>query len=77
MQAVKVLPKGQITIPKNIRKKFNIDVGDPLIILDAQNEIILKKTKTIFDYVGVLPNLGLSIDEIKDKVETEFAGESK
>ncbi len=77
MQAVKVLSKGQITIPKNIRKKFNIGIGDPLLIQEKEGEIILKKTKTIFDYIGILPDLGLSINEIKDKAATEFADESK
>lgn len=77
MKAVKVLPKGQITIPKNIRKKFNISVGDPLLIQEKDDEIILKKTKTIFDYAGILPNVGLSISEIKDKVEMEIANENK
>ncbi len=32
MQAVKVLPKGQITLPKKIRKSMNIKDGDTLII---------------------------------------------
>ncbi len=77
MKAVKVLPKGQITIPKNIRKKFNINVGDPLLIQEKDDEIILKKTKTIFDYAGILPNVGLSISEIKDKIEMEIANENK
>jgi AbrB family looped-hinge helix DNA binding protein len=32
MQAVKVLPKGQITLPKNVRKRLTIEVGDTLIL---------------------------------------------
>ena len=77
MRAVKVLPKGQITIPKSIRKKFNISVGDPLLIQEKGGEIILKKTKTIFDFIGILPDSGLSISEIRDKAAKEFADESK
>jgi AbrB family looped-hinge helix DNA binding protein len=77
MQAVKVLPKGQITIPKSVRKKLKIDIGDPLLLEEKEGEIILKKTRTIFDYVGFLPNLNMSIEDIIDKANVEAANENK
>lgn len=76
MQAVKVLPKGQITLPKEIRKSLNIKEGDTLVIEKTDNEIVLKKGKTIFDYIGVLPNLGMSIEEMREKAIEEVAKES-
>jgi AbrB family looped-hinge helix DNA binding protein len=67
MLAVKVLPKGQITLPKEMRQKLHIQVGDTLL-LDLNNEqAVLKKGKTIFDFKGALPNLGMTIDEIREK----------
>jgi AbrB family looped-hinge helix DNA binding protein len=45
MQAEKVLPKGQITLPKEIRKDLNIKEGDTLIIEKTDGDIILKKVK--------------------------------
>lgn len=77
MQAVKVLPKGQITLPKNVREKLKIDVGDPLLLEEKNGEIILKKTKTIFDYIGFLPNIGVSIEDMIEKANTEAANENK
>ncbi len=77
MQAIKVLPKGQITLPKNVRERLGIDVGDPLILEEKNNEIILKKTKTIFDYTGILPNLGISIDKMIKKATFEAANDYK
>ena len=67
MLAVKVLPKGQITLPKEVRQKFHIQAGDTLM-MDADGEqVVFRRSKTIFDYKGVLPNMGMSIDEIREK----------
>ncbi len=77
MQAIKVLPKWQITIPKKLREKLKIRVGDTLVIEEKEGEIILKKGKTIFDYAQSLPNLGMSVDRIREKAIAEVARERK
>lgn len=77
MQAVKVLPKGQITLPKKIRKRLKINIGDPLLLEEKNGEIILKKTRTIFDYIGFLPNLGMGIGDMIDKANEEAANENR
>ena len=43
MQAVKVLPKWQITLPKNIRQKLKIDVGDTIVVEERAGEIVMEK----------------------------------
>ena len=73
MNAVKILPKGQITLPKEIRKSLDIKEGDTLVIENSDGEIVMRKGKTIFDFVGTLPDLGLSIDEVRDKAVEEAA----
>ena len=75
MKAVKVLPKGQITLPKEIRKDLNIKEGDTLVVEKADGDIILRKGKTIFDYAGTLPNLGMSIEEMREKAIEEAVKE--
>ena len=77
MQAVKVLPKWQITIPKKVREKLKIHVGDTLVVEEREGEIVLKKGKTIFDYIQSLPNLGMTVDEIREKAAAEVARERK
>ncbi|PIU50851.1 AbrB family transcriptional regulator [Candidatus Desantisbacteria bacterium CG07_land_8_20_14_0_80_39_15] len=67
MASVKVLPKYQITIPKPIRKKLNLHLGDAVVLDEEKDKIILRKGKTIYDYVGALPNTGMSIEEIREK----------
>jgi len=77
MQAVKVLPKWQITIPKNLREKLKIRVGDTMVMEERKGEIVLKKGKTIFDYAQSLPNPGLSVNEIREKAAAGVARERK
>jgi len=74
MLAVKVLPKGQITLPKELRQKLHIQVGDTLLMDSDGEQVIFRKGKTIFDFKGVLPNLGMSIDEIRDKAVAHGVG---
>ena len=77
MQAVKVLPKWQITIPKRVREKLKIRVGDTMVMEEKEGEILLKKGKTIFDYAQSLPDLGMSVDEIREKAAAGVARERK
>jgi AbrB family looped-hinge helix DNA binding protein len=67
MLAVKVLPKGQITLPKEVRQKLNILVGDTLLMDTDGEQVVFRRGKTIFDFKGVLPSLGMTIDEIREK----------
>ncbi len=75
MPTVKVLPKGQITLPKQVRERFGIRVGDALVLEEGRDGIVLKKGKTIFDFAGTLPNLGMSVEEMIEKASEEVAKE--
>ena len=77
MQAIRVLPKWQITIPKKLREKLKICVGDTMVIEEKEGQIVLKKGKTIFDYAQSLPNLGMTVDHIREKAVAEVARERK
>jgi len=72
MQAVKVLPKGQITLPKKIRQHLGINIGDALVIEEQKDRIVIKKGKTIYDFIGTLPALAISIEEMVE-IATEEA----
>lgn len=67
MRAVKVLPKGQITLPSAVRRKFKIAQGDTLILEENGERITIRKGKTIHDYAGTLPNLGIPIEEMIER----------
>ena len=70
MQGIKVLSKGRLTLPKVIREKLHIQVGDILLVDVKGEQAVLRKGKTIFDFIGVLPSKGMTINEIRDKVIT-------
>lgn len=44
--SVKVGPKGQITVPVEVREMFNIKEGDTLMVLgDKEKELLLSRMK--------------------------------
>jgi len=57
VDVVKVSSKGQIVIPKDIRKKLGVRTGEKLLVLSRDREILLRKAEEI------------SIEEIAEKVE--------
>ena len=56
--SVKVGPKGQITIPSEARKMFDINEGDTLMVMgDINRGIVLIKADKVYDFLGgVMPN---------------------
>lgn len=67
MKVVKMLSKGRITLPKEVREDMGLRVGDTLLLEESHGEIVLKKGKTIFDYAGALPSLGMTVEEMRER----------
>ena len=42
-----VSDKGQISIPSDIRELMGIEKGDSLVLIANDNQIVIKKTKTV------------------------------
>ena len=72
---VKVLPKGQIILPKKVRKELCIEEGDVLILKRRKDTIELKKAKTIKDFYGFLKGNKSVSRKIIDKVVEEVVKE--
>lgn len=49
---VVVTRKGQTTIPVKLRRKYNIEKGTRLEVVDTAEGILLKPAKSIFDLAG-------------------------
>ena len=48
MEVSRVTSKGQITIPKGIRKRLNLDVGDKVAFIEDENgRIVILKSSAI------------------------------
>jgi AbrB family looped-hinge helix DNA binding protein len=65
----KVTSKYQITIPKKIRKKYLIRVGDEVLFMPEKNGIKLVAVKKIENPVAILDGLleGYEISDLKKK----------
>ncbi|MCL2338303.1 MAG: AbrB/MazE/SpoVT family DNA-binding domain-containing protein [Firmicutes bacterium] len=46
IDSAKVLPKGQITIPKDIREHLKINVGDRLTLVCEEDRLVLMNSAT-------------------------------
>jgi AbrB family looped-hinge helix DNA binding protein len=57
--------KGQITIPSKIRKKFRIEEGTRLQVVETKEGILLKPKKSIWDMIGAFSDQA-SVEEINE-----------
>ncbi len=51
IKTIKVSEKGQIAIPKLIRKKIGLDKGDELLLLEVDGKIMLEKVKVFSNII--------------------------
>ncbi len=42
---MKIFPKGQVVIPADIRRRYNIEIGDQIEFITSQDGILLKPSK--------------------------------
>jgi antitoxin PrlF len=61
---IKVSSKGQIVIPREVRKKLGVKGGEKLLVLTCNGDILLRKTKE------------LSLDDIAEKIDKVTKEES-
>ena len=52
MTEVSVTRKGQITIPVELRRKFGIEEGSRVEVLEEGGVIMIRKALSIFDLTG-------------------------
>ncbi len=79
---IKVSSKGQIVIPREIRKKLGLKGGEKLLVLTRDNDILLRKAKqTSLDEIGrridkVVKEEGIDVDKLVAEA-VEWARKSK
>ena len=77
MTIVSVTRKGQITIPVDIRRKFNIEEGMKVEVVEEDGKIVVRSVASIFDLVGSgsgkgrASELKSALDEMRDEGATE------
>jgi AbrB family looped-hinge helix DNA binding protein len=69
MLNVRVNPKGQVTLPREIRRKLKIKAGDQMaVILDGDQIVFKPFTKTLLDMRG---SVNVKGEQDFDKVRRE------
>jgi|Deesub1362A_J573_1020465.scaffolds.fasta_scaffold00801_7 AbrB family looped-hinge helix DNA binding protein len=76
VNVAKISTRGQVAIPKDIRKKLNIKEGDIIIFEERKDGIYIRKVKNFIEMQGSLPPLKLTIDKLKDRAMEEMAKEA-
>ncbi len=65
---VVVTKKGQTTIPVKLRRKYKIEEGTRLQVLDTEEGILLKPKKSIWDMIGAFAEYGTP-EEMKKQLD--------
>lgn len=68
-------PKGQLTLPKEIRDALEIEPGDTIIVTVAEGRLILTPKNVSFNelagFLGEPPKGSATLDEIDETVAAE------
>jgi antitoxin PrlF len=79
---IKVSSKGQIVIPREVRKKLGVKGGEKLLVLTRDGDILLRKTKELsLEEIGkridkVVKEEGIDVDKLVAEA-VEWARKSK
>ena len=68
MTEVTVTRKGQITIPVELRRKFRIEEGSKVMVVEENGKIVVKRLPSIFDLAGSGSGRG-GVDELKKMLD--------
>ncbi len=58
----KMTSKGQITLPKELRRILNAEVGSVIVFEKEDKKVFIRPTKTLMDYRGYLKGRKRSCD---------------
>ena len=80
IKTIRVSEKGQIAIPREIRKQLRIGQGDELVIVQNDEKILIEKSKKLSrqiedDFSDVVKLSEMSLKEIWDNKEDDIWNE--
>ena len=67
-RVVKVTRRGQATLPKEFRRKYDIQEGDSLLVEDGDDKIVIRTIKSLENLGGVDSEFGTP-KQLKVEVE--------
>lgn len=68
----KITSKGQITLPKEVRKLLNVQEGNIIVFERENDKMVIKSAKTLRDFKGLLKDTKKeeTFEEIRKIVKT-------
>ena len=71
----KITSKGQLTLPKEIRKLLDVHTGSVVVFEREDEKIVIKSAKTLREFKGTLRGIGekIDFDEMRKKAK-EYIG---
>ncbi len=68
----KITSKGQITLPKEVRKLLNVQEGNVIVFEKENDKIVIKPGRTLRDFKGLLKGVNEeeNFDEIRKKAKS-------
>lgn len=70
----KITSKGQITLPKEVRKALNVNAGNAVIFEKDDDKVVIKAARTLREFKGFLKGKGKAdFDEMRKKAK-EYVG---
>ncbi len=75
MVTAKITSKGQLTLPKQIRKLLDVHTGSVVVFEREDEKIVIKSAKTLRGFKGALRGIGekIDFDEMRKKAK-EYVG---
>ena len=58
----KITSKGQITLPKELRKLLNVHAGSVVVFEKEDNKVVIKAARTLKEFKGCLKSKGKITD---------------
>ena len=71
----KITGKGQITLPKKVRNRLNVDAGDTIIFEYVGNQLVIRRAINIENYFNSLPPLDISKEKLEEKIASDIWAE--
>ena len=75
VMTAKITSKGQITLPKELRKLLNVNTGNVVVFEKDDNKVVIKSVRTLKEFKGCLKTKGKApdFDEMRKKAK-EYVG---
>lgn len=73
MTEVQVTSKGQVTIPVDLRRKYNIEEGGKVDITEEDGKLVIKRKASFLDLAGIdagkatIQELNKMLDEMREE----------